>query len=73
MSDTNQPIFTDDDGVEQEIEANEARDVRPDEPVVERALDTVLSPLTRMIDRDELTPEEAAAARRENDREHQPE
>lgn len=73
MSDSTQPVFTDDDSVEQEIEANENREVRPDEPVIERALDTVLSPLTRMIDRDELTPEEAAEAQRENNRDQHPE
>jgi hypothetical protein len=73
MSDTNEPVFTDDDSVEQEIEANEARDVRPDEPVIERALDTVISPITRMIDRDELTPEEAAEVHRENNRDQHPE
>lgn len=73
MSDTNEPVFTDDDSVEQEIEANEARETRPDEPMIERALDTVISPLTRMIDRDELTPEEAAEVHRENNRDQHPE
>ena len=67
MSDT-QPVFTDDDSVEQEIEANEAREVHPDEPAFERAIDKVLSPITRLLKDDDLTPEEAAEVRRENDR-----
>jgi len=69
-----EPVFTDDDdSVEREIEANEARDVRPPEPGLERTLDRVVAPIARMIqDEDDLTPEEAAAARRQNDRDHQP-
>ncbi|MGC4107672.1 MAG: hypothetical protein QM753_15230 [Thermomicrobiales bacterium] len=71
MSDT-QPIFTDDDSVEREIEANEARDTGPKETTIERTLDKVISPIARLFADDELTPEEAAEVRRENDRDHQP-
>ncbi|MGC4190753.1 MAG: hypothetical protein QM589_06275 [Thermomicrobiales bacterium] len=66
-------IFTADDTVEQEIEANEERDLAPKEPAYERAINAVISPLTRLMQDNELTPEEAEEANRENDREHQPE
>lgn len=68
-----EPVFTDDDSsVEQEIRANEARDVPPQEPAVERTLDRIVSPVARMIQDDDLTPEEQAEVLRENDRDQQP-
>ncbi|MGB3328078.1 MAG: hypothetical protein WBA46_03935 [Thermomicrobiales bacterium] len=61
------PIFGNDDSVQREIEANEARDRRPEEPTVERAIDRFLSPIADIVKDNALTPEEAAAVDRENE------
>lgn len=69
MSDTDTAIFTDDDSVDKEIAENETRDTGPRKSRLEHSIERVISPLTRVLQDPDLTPEEAEEAARQNDRE----